>query len=197
MAYRFGLAPTTLTLANLVLGLSAGGIVIVFWGEVSPVALGLSAALMWHVAYGLDCADGQLSRFTGRTSPSGKRVDILCDVALQITFVAAIARVASEFAPLPEAWFIAAFAGTWQVGLLTSTFQEGETAGDILSHKSPFRKFVTLLRDYSLHVTVLGLVLAFAAHWTIWFMCSLLALNTLYLFTSIFVAARVTYLQSG
>ena len=68
--------------------------------------VGLLALLGWQFAYALDCADGQLARVTGQTSPAGARVDVLCDVAAQIALVAALAAVAE--AQVPETPALAA-----------------------------------------------------------------------------------------
>src|SRR5439155_1078483 len=67
-AYRFGLAPTVLTLANLVLGLAAAAGVAVLAGRAPAPLVGLGALVLWHLAYSLDCADGQLARVTGQAS---------------------------------------------------------------------------------------------------------------------------------
>ena len=61
--------------------------------------VGLLALVGWQLAYALDCADGQLARVTGQTSPAGARVDVLCDVAAQIALVTALAATASRPGP--------------------------------------------------------------------------------------------------
>src|SRR5439155_3794190 len=112
-AYRFGLAPTVLTLANLVLGLAAAAGVAVLAGRAPAPLVGLGAPVLWHLAYPADRAHGQLARVTGKASPAGARVDVLCDVALQIALVAAVASAATRYRPVPPAWLVAVFAGTW------------------------------------------------------------------------------------
>src|SRR5207244_9637763 len=94
---------------------------------------GLGALVLWHVAYALDCADGQLARVTGQSSSEGARVDVLCDVALQIGLVAAVSTVAAHYAPRPAPALIAAFAGTWMVNLITSILQQGGSAASLVA----------------------------------------------------------------
>jgi phosphatidylglycerophosphate synthase len=192
LAYRRGLAPTVLTLANLVLGLAAAVLVVLGSGSVPALPLGLVALLLWHVAYALDCADGQLARVTGQASPAGGRVDILCDVASQVALVGAVATVAAEHRPAPAPWLVAAFAGSWLVNLVTSVLQQGEAAASLVSGSSPVIRAVKLVRDYGFVVTVVGLVLAFVPQWTVWLMVLFTGVNALFLAASVAAAARAS-----
>src|SRR5690606_10341450 len=92
-------------------------------GDVPAWAVGLVALVGWQVAYALDCADGQLARVTGRGSPAGARVDVLCDVAAQIALVTALGTTAVAQRPATPVWLVALFAGTWMVNLVTSVMQ--------------------------------------------------------------------------
>jgi phosphatidylglycerophosphate synthase len=198
LAHRRGLPPTALTLANLALGLLAAALVILLPpGRAPAVAVGLSALLLWHLAYALDCADGQLARVTGQTSPAGQRVDILCDVALQIALVAAVSTVAGRYPPGPAPWLIAAFAGTWLVNLVTSLLQQSAAAASLVSGASPAVRVLKLVRDYAAVVTVVGLVLAFAPQWTVWLLVLFTAVNGLFLLVSIAAAARASVGRAG
>jgi phosphatidylglycerophosphate synthase len=197
VAYRLGLHPTVLTLANLVLGVSV--VVLVGWlappahaGLVSPLAMGFGALALWHLAYALDCADGQLARLTARASPTGARVDILCDVATQISLVAAVATVNRVYNPATPDWLVAAFAGTWMVNLVTSVLQQGSAAASLITSDSTVVRLVKLLRDYGAVVTVIGLTLAFAPQWTVWLMVGFVAVNGGFLLASIAAAARAS-----
>jgi phosphatidylglycerophosphate synthase len=90
------LAPTSIT-PDMV---SAGGAVAIMLAAAAysqlawplGVALGLALHMSWHV---LDGADGDLARFTGRSSPHGELVDGICDylghIVLYVTmgFIAA------------------------------------------------------------------------------------------------------------
>jgi phosphatidylglycerophosphate synthase len=191
LAHRRGIPPTALTLANLVLGLGAAALVMFLHRPATALPVGLAALLLWHLAYALDCADGQLARVTGQTSPAGARVDVLCDVALQIALVAAVSTVAGRYDPVPPA-LIAAFAGTWLVNLITSILQQGAAAASLVSSGSPVVRLVKLIRDYGAVVTVVALTLTFIPEWTVWLMVAFTALNGLFLLVSIAAAARAS-----
>jgi phosphatidylglycerophosphate synthase len=196
-AHRLGLAPTVLTLANLVFGLAASVAVAALAtamrdGSVPAAGVGLAALVLWQVAYSLDCADGQLARVTGRTSPAGARLDVLCDVALQISLVAAVSAVAVAYTPAAPAWLIAAFAGGWMVNLVTSVLQRGTSAASLISSGSLVVRLVKLVRDYGAVVTVIGLGLAFVPQWTIWLVVAFTVVNGLFLLASVAAAARTS-----
>ena len=61
-----------------------------------------AAALFGYFAFVLDCADGQLARITGRTSPVGSYLDFLVDELKAFTLIAAVAgRLALQGAEIP------------------------------------------------------------------------------------------------
>lgn len=195
-AHRRHLAPTALTLANLVVGVATSVGVAALApkmhdGTVPALAVGLVALLLWQFAYSLDCADGQLARVTGRSSPAGARVDVLCDVALQISLVAAVSTVAAAYHPVPV-WLVAAFAGTWMVNLVTSVMQQGAAAQSLVTSRSPAVRLVKLVRDYGAVVTVLALAIAVVPRWTVWLMVAFTVVNGLFLVASIGAAARAS-----
>ncbi|GAA5189294.1 hypothetical protein GCM10023322_41870 [Rugosimonospora acidiphila] len=196
-ASRLGLPPTALTLMNLVLGVATSVAVgaladDLHRGRVPAVAIGLAALVVWQLAYSLDCADGQLARVTGQSSPAGARVDVLCDVALQISLVAAVASVAHAYRPSTPVWWYGVFAGTWMVNLVTSVLQQGSSAQSLVSSSSPLIRVVKLIRDYGAVITVIALVLAFAPQWTVWVMVAFGLVNGLFLAASIASAARAS-----
>ncbi len=196
LAFRRGLHPTVLTLGNLVVGLATSVAVVALAGPMRhgtvPAALvGLGALVLWQLAYTLDCADGQLARVTGQTSPAGKRIDILCDVALQIALVAAVSAVAEAYHRMPV-WLVAAFAGGWLVNLVTSVLAQGEAAQSLVPSRSPVVRAVKLVRDYGAVVTVLALALALVPGWLIWLMVAFTVVNGLFLLASIGAAARTS-----
>jgi len=197
VAHRLGLAPTILTLGNLVLGVGASVLVILSAegmadGRVSAPAVGLGALVLWHIAYSLDCADGQLARVTGRAGPAGQRVDILSDVALQIGLVAAVTSVAHAFSPRLPAWLMALFAGTWMVNLITSVLAQGSASGSLITSRSMAVRLVKLIRDYGAMVTVVGLVLAFVPGWSLGLMIAFTVVNGAFLLASVGAAARAS-----
>src|SRR5205823_15021768 len=196
-AYRRHLAPTALTLANLVIGLGTSVAVALLAprmaaGSVPALAVGLGALVLWHLAYSLDCADGQLARVTGRSSPAGARVDVLCDVALQISLVAAVAAVAHWYDDDLPVWLVAVFAGTWMVNLVTSALQQGTAAASLVTSRSPVVRLIKLVRDYGAVVTVIGLTIALIPGWTEWLMVAFVLVNGGFLLVSIAASARAS-----
>jgi phosphatidylglycerophosphate synthase len=196
VAYRMGIAPTVLTLVNLTLGLATSIAVIALAGEMRDhravaVAAGLGALVLWHIAYEFDCADGQLARVAKKASAAGARVDILCDVAVQIALVAAVSEVATRYHRTPV-WFVAAFAGCWMINLVTSVLATGDKAQSLVTSQSPAVRMIKLSRDYSAMITLLALVIAIVPSWLIWVMVAFTAVNALFLLASIAAAARAS-----
>jgi phosphatidylglycerophosphate synthase len=195
-AYRANLAPTALTLANLVIGLGTSIAVIALAApmkrhDVPSAVVGLAALLLWQLAYSLDCADGQLARVSGRTSPAGARVDVLCDVALQVSLVGAVSTVAVAYHPTPV-WLVATFAGTWMVNLVTSVMAQAGTGQSLVASRAPVVRVIKLVRDYGAVVTVLALGIAFVPRWTVWLLVAFTVVNGLMLLASIAAAARAS-----
>jgi phosphatidylglycerophosphate synthase len=198
--HRVGLSPTSLTLAGLIVGVGSSTVVVIFAtafdpavsSTVPPWLIGLLAGLGWQLAYALDCADGQLARVTGRTSSAGARLDILCDVATQISVVAAISAVAAAQEPVPPAWLVAVFAGTWMVNIVTSILAGGSSAASLVRSSATPVRVVKLLRDYGAIIAATALVLAFAPGWSIWLMAGFSAVNGMFLLASIGQAARAS-----
>jgi len=184
-AHRAGLAPSIVTVAGLLVGL-AGSALIVLYGQ-SVAWLGL---VTWHLAYSLDCADGQLARATGRTSPTGARLDVLCDLAVQIGVVTAVSAVAAEASPGTPAWLAPVFAGTWLVNLFTSVLAAGSGAARLLTSGSMPVRVIKLVRDYSFMITVCGLVILLKPAWTPWLMAAFTLVNGGFLALSITLALR-------
>jgi phosphatidylglycerophosphate synthase len=201
LAERLGLPPSALTIANLVLGLAASALVIVLapamrTGTVPAAAVGVVAFLLWQLAYSLDCADGQLARVTGQASPAGGRLDILCDVALQIGLVAAVATVAQAYTPRVPVWLVAAFAGTWMVNLVTSALQQTAAAASLVTSGSPAVRVVKLIRDYGAVVALIALTLAAVPRWTAWLMVAFVLVNGGFLLVSIAASTRASLNRS-
>jgi phosphatidylglycerophosphate synthase len=194
-AHRRGLAPSVLTVLNLGIGCLASFAVIatagaVADGRVVPWLIGLVALIGWQLAYAFDCADGQLARVTGQTSVPGGRLDVLCDVAVQISLVSAVAAVAKAQVPATPAWLLAAFAGTWMVNLVTSVMQTGEKAASMVTSRSLPVRVVKLVRDYGAVTALAGLVLAVAPQWTIWLVGLFTLVNGAFLAASVMFSAR-------
>jgi phosphatidylglycerophosphate synthase len=187
LAYRVSLGPSAVTVAGLLVGV-AGSVSIVAFGQ-SVAWLGL---VSWHLAYSLDCADGQLARATGRTSPIGARLDVLCDLAVQIGVITAISVVAARSSSGPAVWLPPLFAGAWLVNLLTSVLAAGPGAASLLPSGSPVVRAVKLIRDYSFMITVGGLVIWWWPEGTPWLMVLFTLVNGGFLVLSIIQALRRT-----
>ncbi|BCJ27166.1 hypothetical protein Asera_12740 [Actinocatenispora sera] len=196
-AYRLGLPPTALTAANLVLGVATSVAVVLTAGPVAAGHLpawlvGVLAFLIWHVAYALDCADGQLARVAGSGSAAGARVDVLVDVAVQISLVAAVGAVAVAQRPSTPVWLVAVFASSWMVNLVTSVMaKEGTNESLVTSSSLPVR-IVKLIRDYGAMLLLIGLVLAAWPAGMIWVMVLFALVNCLFLAASIAAAGRAS-----
>ena len=196
-AYRRNLAPSVLTLTNLILGLATSIAIVALAGlmhdhRVPAIAVGLGALVGWHIAYEFDCADGQLARVAGKTSAAGARLDILCDVAVQIALVAAVSAVAVRYHAGTPPWFVAAFAGTWMINLVTSVLATGDKAQSLVTSQSPVVRLAKLSRDYGAMITLLALAIAFVPSWLIWVMIAFTVVNALFLLASIAAAARTS-----
>ena len=194
-AHKHGLAPTVLTVLNLGVGALVSFVAIaaagpVADGEVWAWPIGLLALVGWQIAYAFDCADGQLARVTHRTSAAGGRLDVLCDVAVQISLVAALAATAEAQVPDTPAWLLAAFAGTWMVNLVTSVMQSGPQASSMVTSKSLPVRVVKLIRDYGAVIAVAGAVLTVAPQWTVWLIAAFTLINGGFLGASIAFAGR-------
>lgn len=195
LAHRLGWTPTALTACNLVLGVATSVAVLLLAGPIATDTvpawfIGLAAWILWQLAYIADCADGQLARVTATASPAGGRLDILCDIAVQIALVAAIAAVATATRPGTPAWLIAAFAGSWMVNLVTSVMsKEGANVSLVTSEVATVR-LVKLVRDYSFMITVIAAVIAVRPAWMIWAMVLFTAVNSTFLLAAIAQAGR-------
>jgi phosphatidylglycerophosphate synthase len=193
-ADRLGIAPTLLTLMNLVIGVGASVTVVALApaaaaGELPAWSLGVFALAAWQMAYAIDCADGQLARVTGQTSSAGARVDILADVLVQVSLVTALGAAAVAYRPDTPGWLVAAFAATWMVNLVTSAMQGSAYAASMMpSTRAPVR-IVKLIRDYGAVVAFCGLVLTAAPNATIWVLVLFTLVNGLFLIASVAHAA--------
>lgn len=194
-AHKRHLSPTVLTIFNLGLGCLVSFVVIATAGPVAgnrlwAVPIGLLALVGWQAAYAFDCADGQLARVTGQTSPAGGRLDVLCDVAVQSSLVAALAATAKAQQPDTPAWLLAAFAATWMVNLVTSVMQNGSQAASMVTSSSLPVRVVKLVRDYGAVITLAGVVLTVAPQWAVWFVALFTLVNGGFLAASIAFAGR-------
>jgi len=194
-AHKRGLAPSVLTVFNLGLGCLVSFVVIAAAGPVADGRvwawpIGLLALVGWQLAYAFDCSDGQLARVTHQASTAGGRLDVLCDVAVQISLVSALAATAKAQVSDTPAWLLAAFAGTWMVNLVTSVMQGGDQAASMVTSRSLPIRLVKLVRDYGAVIALAGVVLIVAPQWTIWFVGLFTLVNAAFLAASVVFSAR-------
>lgn len=195
LAYRMRIRPRALTLANLVLGCVGAALVTVAAPEIVAADLpgglvALAAWLAWQVAYCFDCADGQLARVTGTSTAAGGRLDVLCDIAVQIMLVVATAVAAHAARPETPVWLPVAFAGTWMVNLVTSVMARQGTNSSLLSATGWPVQVVKLIRDYGFTLTVIAVVIAAAPGQLMWLMAGFTLVNGGFLAASIIQSAR-------
>lgn len=193
-AHRAEVRPAALTLANLVLGVGASVAVIAVapWLDRTAVQAGTAVAvwLLWQVAYCLDCADGQLARVTGTSSPAGGRLDVLRDCAVQIAVVAAVIAVSAAAGPDYPAWLPGVFAAAWMVNLVTSVMaKEGTNVSLVTSRTLPVQ-ILKLVRDYGFVVTVIAATMLLAPAAMVWVMVGFTLVNGVFLLSSIAQTAR-------
>jgi phosphatidylglycerophosphate synthase len=190
IAGNSGAHPTVLTMGSLVFGV-ASSVVAAFAGVRSSLVLGLVALLGWQLAYALDCADGQLARATGKTSPYGARVDLLVDFAVQVSVVSAVVTIVDHWQH-PHPAVLGAFAAVWMVNLFTSALAGGEGSTSLLESQSPAVQVIKLLRDYGAVIGALGLLVMLAPRAVVLFLAGYLLLNALFLVASIARAAQLS-----
>ena len=198
-AYRLRLSPSAVTLAGLTVGVGSS-VGLVWWATSSvrpgsALVAGLAAGLGWQIAYALDCADGQLARVTGRTSNAGARLDILSDVAVQISVVAALCAVTASWTPATPAWLYALFAGAWMVNLITSVLAHGSVAASLVPSRSPLVRVAKLIRDYGAVIGGCALVVAVRPGSTVWLLAVMALVNGLFLVAGIAQAARAALIE--
>lgn len=195
VAHRRRVSANWLSFANLVVGVSGSVVAVAFAGAVAqgrvpawPV--GLLALLAWQLAYGLDCADGQLARRTATTSAMGGRLDLLCDFSVQVGVVSALAATAAVQTSWLPVWVIAVFAGTWLVNLFTSVLASGPSADSLITSTSLPVRVLKLIRDYGAIITLCGLVLLVRPDWAVWLVLGFAATNVTFLAVSVLHALK-------
>lgn len=195
LAHRRNARPVHLTVANLLLGLAAS-VGVIAWAAHprAHVVVGLLAGLIWQAAYCCDCADGQLARLTGTATPAGARLDILCDIAVQVSLVAAVVTVATAARPGVPPWFVAVFAGSWMVNLVTAGLAKEGANASLITSTSRAVRLLKLARDYGFMLTLITAVLTVRPAAMVGVMVFFSLVNCGFLLASIARSARGTRL---
>lgn len=145
VAVRRGISPSAVTIASLLTGLATSAAALWLAGEVRWLA-GAVAFVGWQLAYGLDCADGQVARATGTSSTAGARLDVTADFATKLGIVVALAPSALA-AGLPVA-VVAGAAVVWNFPVFDEvTGRDGDADTETVDRTSPGYRLLGVLRD--------------------------------------------------
>ncbi|MDI6101296.1 CDP-alcohol phosphatidyltransferase family protein [Actinoplanes sp. NEAU-A12] len=190
-AHRLGMRPSALTIANLVCG-TGGSALAVLGGP--RLSTGIAAVLLWQLAYCFDCADGQLARYTGRTSEAGARLDVMCDLAVHAAVVIAIVVSTAWYVPTAPHWLASAFSCAVMINLCASALAtSGPAAGSLFTDNN--RAVVRaggLLFDYPVFLTAYAGFLTFLPGHLDRFLLGVLTANLLFLAVRLGKAANVS-----
>ncbi|GLH99889.1 CDP-alcohol phosphatidyltransferase family protein [Phytohabitans aurantiacus] len=189
VAARFRIRPTAFTLANLVLGAGTSAAVIaaapvLSGGGSAAVVAGVLAWLGWQIAYICDCVDGQLARGTKVISPAGGRLDVLCDITVQVGVVAAVAAVVQASTAVPG-WVVAVFAATWMVNMVTSVMDKQGAGSSLVASRSVPVRLIKVVRDYGFMVTLIAVVLIVRPAAMVWVLGFFAVVNGAFLLISV------------
>ncbi|MEV8509775.1 CDP-alcohol phosphatidyltransferase [Actinoplanes sp. NPDC051475] len=131
-----------------------------------------------------------LARVASMSTVAGGRLDVLCDIAVQVALVGAVAAVATAAHPGLPSWLIAAFGGSWMVNMVTSVMAKEKTSFSLLTATSLPVQLIKLTRDYGAILTAIAAVLAVAPVAMPWVMILFTAGNVAFLAASITRAGR-------
>jgi phosphatidylglycerophosphate synthase len=158
VAARLGLTPDLVSvLGGVAAVITAAAAIAVDGGVVAAVI----ALLGFHLAYALDCADGQLARATGRTSPRGAVIDLVFDYVSHVCVGVTVAVYAAS-ADVHWALVLAIIGSS---SLSFGSFLGGVEAGRLgrgTYERTPgtIAAVARAAQDWGLHLTVLGPALA-------------------------------------
>lgn len=184
LAARRGIHPTVLTLTSLVVGIAAS-IVGIIGADGETLIPGLVVLFGLQVAYALDCADGLLARATGTASDAGARLDALVDTAVRAAVVGVVLTFAFTRSDLPPAAG-AAFVVLWMSSLVFSLFGHGsQSVPHLVRADNWVIRLAKSVRDYSLHIIAIGLVMIFQPSAMGWLVVAIAIPNGLVLIANI------------
>jgi phosphatidylglycerophosphate synthase len=168
-AIKLNLHPNYVTLLSGLVGVAGSALTILFLLDGQPKVAALTALVTWHLAYSLDCADGQVARETGNMSPRGAVLDLLVDfvghtsiaIALLVGTTGTVSGLFRDlYAVMVGTAFVIApyFEGVYKA--LPKDLQMPERIG--------YGKLVWLLRDHGLHVTLLPVAIMLGPVYLAW-----------------------------
>lgn len=149
LAMHVGLRPTAVTLLGTLTFICAATLFVTLPSGYWPAA---SVLVLFQMAYGLDCADGQLARATQQTSAFGAWLDVACDYVRNVMLGAAMAQwlMRNGYSPGMAVIVGAVFTAGTAVQLHTSTALRGGSGQRSLHTAGLFAKLraaVTALMD--------------------------------------------------
>lgn len=185
-AVRRDVSPAAVTVASLVVGLTTSAVVL-WLAEEARWAAGVVAFVGWQLAYGLDCADGQVARATGSTSAAGARLDVTVDFATKLGMVVALAPSALA-GGLPVA-AVAAAGMAWAFPLFDEVSgRDGDAATATVDRGSIGYRLLGAARDAGVHKGVAAVGIGVSA------LASAVVLTGLGAFCGLLLLARIMFL---
>lgn len=161
---RAGFHPNDLSIASGLIGVATSFLVLA-WHAKHPIVAAAIGIIGWHLAYSLDCADGQLARATKTSSASGAALDLLIDFIVHVSMAFALleAGFVDWFPPWKDEVDVAV-ASSWLIG----PFFEGLASNLAPTLKDSLRRgprvVIRTLRDFSLHISLLPLLIPISRH---------------------------------
>jgi phosphatidylglycerophosphate synthase len=187
VAISLGVHPSVISLGNLTLATIASVFVMTRAGHAeSWWAPGVTAFVLWQLAYVLDCVDGQVARVTGKRSNHGARVDVLVDFSVQISILCAITAVMVRFTDVP-AVLVALFATSWFASMITFLLgrADGNVGHSFSQGGSGILGMIKLVRDYGFIIFITSGWLAVAPQSIIIPVIGLTIVNAVFLLASV------------
>ena len=187
LANLIHLTPNQVTFCSLAVNLGAS--VGYFFLPKVPISTFL-LVFVFQLAYGLDCADGQLARATGRASAFGQWLDVALDFAATIAVPAAMTlhAVSQPGWPNPLWYVLAGGALSYSRVLVLFTY----TTQRLQEVQGP--REVSLLRKAFRLVTDSGfflVIIVLARHWALVLLAVMFMYSFLHVVTAVYVARRL------
>ena len=156
---RIGITPNQVSVLHLLLASVTSAIVVALYVNGYIVAASGIAFVGWHISYSLDYADGQLARLTNRASAEGGIIDRLCDVVRTSVIVASAWTVVNSGADIGT--FGSALVSISTCMWILPTIYWGMIRTTGVELVTPHRLLLAAreLKDFSLHITVVSLML--------------------------------------
>jgi phosphatidylglycerophosphate synthase len=189
-----GVHPTVLTFANLVFGVTGSLVVTLGAGARAISVTGFVGLVLWQLAYCFDCADGQLARATGKTTPGGAVLDPLIDEVVQTSVLVALISVIVHFSH-PPIWVVVVIVAAWWINFFIFLLKTNDESAvpSLLPSLSFAIQSVKLIRDYGFLALVLGAWVTFVPKTLIYPVVAITAINVLLSGGTMVKAAQMSF----